>query len=462
MNELGKVLKVEWALLFLVSVVSFVIFRYHDLDSLTIWSIYLLDVIFEGRVMDVYLLSLENPLNAPHAPISYDIFAFMPWAIWNIPIWIGHRFFDVHVPTSILSILWSKLFLVANLGITAIYARKIMLLLTKDVNRSNWVAFLSMASIFSLIGVYYAGQNDITTVMFSTIAIYFLLKKQEWKFLLFAAFAVAAKPFFMFSFIGTILLYEKRLDKIAIKIAFGASVLVLSRLVFSGAPGFPDASGVRELGWLLNVGIDTHSGLASYFVLGLLVIYYFCYMKNIDVETLKGGTFIIWVNAAIYLVMFSFGIHPWYRYVYLIPFVPILLLLNMKALKINMLVYTAVSALIILLYMARDNVNFFRTFHLDGAVIVRFFGEEFWRAPRRYVGAHFMSIDLIPTWMHPPLAAITLFGLAFLVITNYPDFKARVPLEGEGGKCGRWILWCNAFLFVPFLSGLLYALFSVV
>ena len=50
-------------------------------------------------------------------------------------------------------------------------------------------------------------------------------------------------------------------------------------------------------------------------------------------------------------------------------------------------------------------------------------------------------------------------GTLLILIINYPESKFRVPFENE--KCSRWIKWCNAFLFIPFLVGLLYFYFNV-
>ena len=460
-------LKIEWLLVSLMSFVSFISFRYFDLNTLTVWSLNLLDVIFEFRLRDFYLHSSLNLHGVANPTVGGDIFVLVPWAIWNMPVWIGQRFFELDVLNSILSMLWSKGFLVFCLGLTSKYTYKIGFLLTKDKQKSNWMALLSFSFIFAYIGVHYAGQNDIVTIAFSTMAIYYLFKGNIMFFVLFSAFAIASKPFFLFPYIAIILLKEKRVLGILEKIALGLSVTLFFRLIFFNAPMFAEslAAGPTDamLEYLLGPGVPSPFGNISFFALGLLFFYYISYVKKPKNEN-EFRIFTIYVITSVYTVMLIFGQHVFYRYLFFIPFIFILIISNARTAKFSLILFAIISGLILISIISgfsiwNGNYVTLATQFMYRDVIDLIFGEELWYEARRYHSLAFFS-DMIPSWIWPALSAIISFGSTLLLVINHPNFKGEVPFDGS--PCSRWVYWLNAFLFLPFLLGIFYALFSLV
>lgn len=458
-----KVLKIEWAFLGIISVTSFFIFHYYDLDSLTIWSVYLLDAVYDKNFFEFYKYASQYGL------VGCDVFPFIPWAIWNIPIWIAQRFYHVPIRAdSIYPILWSKLFLVILLFVTARYAYKIGMLLTLDRNRSIWMGFLTLSSIYSFIGIYYTGQNCILSIMFSVIAIHALLKGKEWAFLILSACSIAAKPFFAFAFIAIILLCEKNILKVFLKLLSGASILILCKVLFWNAPMYQESmknSSIEvTLASLFETGINMQFGSASFFAIALIIICYLCYAKNTVAKSPQRNYFIIYSVTAIYSLLFLFGKATFYRPIYLIPFLPILLLSNKRTIKINLIIEPIVSFLRVVMfcsaYMYMSSSKYiFTTWNMVHTVLAQLF-PEVWRLQRPVMSFEPLINSLLPQFMYTVVNAVIIVGTLLILIINYPGIKVMVPFENE--KCARWIMWCNAFLFVPFLIGILYNYFNVI
>lgn len=461
-----KVLATEWVLLGILSFFSFVLLhRYVDFDTLTMWSVNLVEVISRGRIWEFYEYTALNLHGVPLDHVGTNIFPLIPWGIWNIPLWIAQRFFEINILISIPAMLWSKLFLVLNLMVTALFTYKIGLLLTEDKAKSTWMAFLTLSSIHVFTGVYYTGQNCITSIMFSVMAVYWLLKSNNKMFLLFSAFAIATKPFFLFPFIAVLLLYEKNLLKTFVSIFAGVSILLLLSLIFWNAPMYQESIDTatafgETVRFLFQFGIDVQYAHASFFVLGLLSIYVIMYMKNPEHEKEK-WSYAIYAIAATYILILVFTYQSFYRYIYFVPFIFILLLSNIRAAKINMLAFGLMSLIISIFNVTtRLRWGFLYVRHLNRGVIDLVFGPELWDAPRKHESVKFLTHQFVPEWSYPALSAVIVFGAALLLIVNYPGYKAAVPFESQ--TCSRWILWANAFMFAPFLLALLYALLNTI
>ena len=451
------VLKIEWIIFGLISFLALFMFRYMDLDSLTYWTIYLLDVTFAGRPRDFFLQSYTNPFGAVHYP-GGGVFPLVPWAIWNIPIWIGHRFFGLDVTTSILAFTWSNLFLVFCLAITAFYGYKIAYHMSNNKNKSMWVAFITSSSVLSFASVYYAGQNDIVAIAFSTIAIYYIFKKDNKKFLLFTALSIATTPFFAFPFLALILLYEKNIFKIAYKGLFGISIFVLSNLVFVGAPMFLEVSMAggnplnRVLFTMMYSGADFGFWHVPYFVFGFMVILFLCYAKKLEDDLEK---YTIYTISVVYLVLLSFGSeNAFYRFIYLVPFLPILVILNNRTAKINMIVVAVFSlfTMIILLYYGGDNFMQQRYMFRE---VVYLFNPNWWHGSRFTSLANLFMLDRVHWLFFSFFSSGILLATLILLIYTHPFLSEKIPVPFENEKCDRYIYWANALIIVPFLLGMI-------
>ncbi|MCL1903701.1 MAG: hypothetical protein FWF94_04720 [Oscillospiraceae bacterium] len=451
------VLRIEWLFIGIVVYISFFVFRYYDLNTLTVFSVNILDLAYEGRLRDFYAYSVFMDIEMVfNAPVGWDISAICPWAIWNIPIWIAQRFFGVDIMTSIPSMIWSKLFLFAALFVTSWYTFKIGLMITGSKSKSNWMTALTLTSAYTFFGVYYAGQNDIVAVAFAVIAVSMLFEHKTGLFLLFSACSIATKPLFFPAFVAIILLHEKRIPQAVLKIVSGFGILFLFKLLYHNAPFYKGSQGLvgKEISNLLSVGIDNSIvGFFSFFLIGILVIFYICYTKKSEEEIeLRKTT--IYMIAAVYILMFVFGTHVWYRHVFLIPFVPMVLCLNDKTIKINMILYPVINVLTILQFCRSDAVStmIFRIRVIYHELITAIFPKIVYVHDEN-IGFKTVIEQIIPEYIFPVFSSVILFGYLLLLVINYPGYPKKVPFENQ--KCERVIMWCNLFTIVPFIIGIL-------
>ncbi len=215
-------LKIEWFCAGLIAFIMLIMFCYIDLESLTIWSTNVYDSILDSSILDYFSVSALNVHGAPHGGISGILYYMIPWAIWNFPIWFAQRFLFCEIMETPLSLMWSKLFLVAALALTLKYTYKIIMKITNgDNTKAKWGVFLSFTYLFTYIGIFYAGQSDILICLLGTIAIYKLLEKKNKYFYILAGFAISIKYFFFLPYVILVLFLEKNVIKILRNIVIG-------------------------------------------------------------------------------------------------------------------------------------------------------------------------------------------------------------------------------------------------
>lgn len=172
----------KYSLSFLISSVAFflafVLFYYMDLKSLTVWTVNIWDTLAEtGNIRHFYEYSAMNLYQLDHAMVGSDIFIYLPWAIWNLPIWILQRFAGLAVIEHFWMVLYSKCFLLAVFALILYLARKIALLFTTEKEDIHRMLFLSATSFFTITSLAYIGQNDVLVIAPFLMGIYELLKE---------------------------------------------------------------------------------------------------------------------------------------------------------------------------------------------------------------------------------------------------------------------------------------------
>ena len=98
---------------FFVSGLIFISYGYIDLKSLTAWSLNLWDCLFDGKLYHYYEYCAENIYNLDSAYMGSNYLALLPWAVWNLPIWILQRFFGIAALGHAWTLLYSKIFVAA-------------------------------------------------------------------------------------------------------------------------------------------------------------------------------------------------------------------------------------------------------------------------------------------------------------------------------------------------------------
>lgn len=221
---------------------TFVLFYYMDLKSLTVWTVNVWDTLAEtGNIRNFYAYSAANLQQLDHAMVGSDLLIYLPWAVWNLPLWLLQRFAGLTVAEHIWMLLYSKCFLLGVFCLVLYLARKIAAIFTTETEDIRRMLFLSISSFFTITSLGYAGQNDVVVIAPFLAALLALLKGKRRTFLLWAAVSIALKPFFIFSFLVLILLIEKNLLKDFLYFVCGFGLLLLQKLLFVGAPMYAES-----------------------------------------------------------------------------------------------------------------------------------------------------------------------------------------------------------------------------
>ncbi|WP_342757093.1 hypothetical protein [Kineothrix sedimenti] len=429
----------------------FFIYGYIDLKSLTVWSLNLLDVIYEGRPYEYYAYCAENIYNVDSAYMGSGYLALIPWAIWNIPIWIMQRWFGVVAVGHAWALLYSKIFVVLVEGVMLYYLYKITMYFTGDIKESRMAAYLVFSSPFVLTSIFFAGQTDVVSLCLLTIAVYHLLRKKRAWFIIFAALSIAAKPYVLFAYIAIILLIEKNVWKICAYVLGGGSVTLIFNLIYLNAPMYKESMSGGPTGGqmdaLLSVSIDGGIGQKiPLFVVAIVLFYFYMYMKRYDEEK---SIWIVYAASVSFLLFLMLTMPKTYRMIYIAPFIFILFLYNKEKLQLNLLIEVIASACAIIVFFVR-NERFFSSWYIFQFVRDRMtdFGNAALSNVRNGLGQ--------PTFQPYVygISAVYIAAFILLILINHPGFKAPHSEELKLGT--KFILWVRALILVPLIVLSLY------
>ena len=135
----------------------------------------------------------------------------VPWAIWNLPIWIYNKITGTIKVTGFLSLMWSKLFLMVLTFVTIWYICRIVEEITADRSNNKLICLLILASPEMLISTCYAGQDEIMYIALFCMSLFYFLK-EKWKlFYLCSVLAISFNPMMLIPFLVLLLMKEKEI-----------------------------------------------------------------------------------------------------------------------------------------------------------------------------------------------------------------------------------------------------------
>ncbi len=339
--QANKIEKLEYKVAFYIFTITFFIISaitsYSDLQSLTIWTVNFWDTLYTtGDWLNFYAYSAENIYSIPHTYVGSDILIYLPWAIWNIPLWGLQRFFGLTILEHQIMMFYSKLYLILLTFGCACIIRKIGSKYCENEHVCNCV-FLFMTGFFTLTSVGFIGQNDIQVIFVLLLAVEAYIKGNLKKFLLYSALSVAFKPYFIFAYIVLVLLREKRVHCIALYGLSVMSIYILQKIPFWNAPMYRESMEqgptMEVLGLMMQNVISLTPHMVSVFVLGLLVIYVLAYFDDWDTNDYVKPIYYV---ALTYICFFLFVKSEIYRPLYLFVFLYLVIMIKPNFFRIGL------------------------------------------------------------------------------------------------------------------------------
>ena len=163
-KKMSKSDRLLWGALFCLMIVCITNYCYVDLQMIVRHSLNLWDSLFSGDILHFYQSSSNRAIGAMNpqtGEVPYDIWLYIPIAIWNLPTYIWEKMTGLTFETNYLALVWARLaavlpligsnLVIWNMGTNA--GKK-----EEDVLQA---CFIFSSSLFLLNGLFCLGQIDI-------------------------------------------------------------------------------------------------------------------------------------------------------------------------------------------------------------------------------------------------------------------------------------------------------------
>lgn len=278
-----------WGSLLSTILFCYLVFFYSDINATLENSLLFWKAAYLGKLTHFYEFGLEHISSSQWAP-NYSILIYIIFAIYNLPVAIGKYIFHVDVMENAIALLWCKSILIIFAFGAAIVLEKIV----QYVNTKQRIlylpglaAFLFLSSLNMVGPVFVITQYDIIAIFFILCGLYSYLKGNEKYFLCFFWLAVPLKSFALLYFVPLLLLREKKIISILLKMFLVYSFSVIEKIIFIQDTAYPFTVGKLN-GWGLQRLLESNAELGEYnvsfFLTAFCGICFYCYLRNADTE----------------------------------------------------------------------------------------------------------------------------------------------------------------------------------
>lgn len=339
MGQLIKMIKKnERKILFIFNMIGilfiFCTMLYQDNLANSNFGYQIIDSVFTGTFKELYNASSW----------SYGISIYAIYAVWSIPIWILFHITGIPVDMNYIPVLlWYKLLLC----IFAVWSIHIIAKIAIELQEEKKdIVMQYIASYFFIFPVLAIAQCDIIGLCFALLGVYYYVKNENKKFVIFFAIAITMKYFAVIIFIPLVLFRFRKLRKCFCILVIGIALMLISSIIIHSsdrgqAAWQEDSYYVNEhIRNLSMTVIETDGsgtiGLFGLFYSLLCVVAYI--LPNQEIE--KNKDLAIWLVLAGYMCFFMFYPANEYWYVLLAPFLILISYLKPKYIKINLILIT--------------------------------------------------------------------------------------------------------------------------
>ncbi len=414
--------KLDWIILAIFCTILFSSHIYWDLIITTKHGVNFWYALEQGKLLNFYSFNIDaapsNPL-FPAASAAYDFIIYVVFAIWNFPLWVLERFFDVNIFTSIPCLLWAKAILLPFLTATASVLYKTCTELKISTNHAKWAIYIFISSGFVFSSLFLIGQYDIISIFISMLGLLMYIKGNNKRFVLLFAIAISFKLFALLIFIPLVLLKEKRIIRIMVYGLTAISLTVIQKAVFlldQAMGSAQEFSSQLIASKLFNNQLEIGLEVIYIYVFAFVGLCIFCYAKNLEDQD-EANKFSIYIPFASMALLFIFT--PAYPYwiILMTPYFPILLFLNTRHFKLNLLLDTILSASMIIAY----SVIYFWCYGIktiEPMLMPRIFGAV--STLEKPLSANDLYLKILPS--SGPSILITIFTVCLIavLVINFP------------------------------------------
>lgn len=328
----------EWCLLFLLFLISFLVFFYTDYSDTLDNSVMLVKAIWHGQFENYYEYAARNAHPATVYSANYNVFLYGIFALWNFPVILLHRLNGLNYMDSVWALLWCKLLIVLALIFTTVLLRKLVQLCSSDPQNQHMASLLFLGCACTWIPTMVAGQYDILSLLAILLGLYFYIQKNDLWFYVFFAIAFPLKTFAIFVYIPLILLREKRIWGIILKLFPLFSISLAVSLPFRGNSWYElciQTQSRDALNLLLDASVTIGGMQFNIFAAAYITLCVFCYISDWSEET--NSYLPIWCSFAALASILLFTNFRSYWIILIIPFAVLTVFFHSKLTRTNML-----------------------------------------------------------------------------------------------------------------------------
>lgn len=348
----------ETTLTVLIALFAFAVFYYTDFSDTLDNAMLLGDSIADGHFTDYYAYAAEHASLQTVYTANYDVFLYAVFLIWNLPTFILHRISGIDYMNSFGALLWCKALIFSAIAVSAVFLGKTVALWVKNARARFTLIILFGASSCVVFPALVTCQYDILSVACILAGLYFYLRRRDVAFFILFAIAVPLKMFALFVYIPLILLREKRVWAIVIKLIPAFAVNFLLSLPFRGDSWYELCIGSQNrdaveliLGSSVKIGKITVCPFIAVF-LAICVVCYAAKRERWDSDDGYSRYYVPVYAAAISLASFVFLVSI--RSYWCIIAVPLLLAVaffDPARLRVNVLLCTVGGACLTVYFM---------------------------------------------------------------------------------------------------------------
>ncbi len=247
----------QLVLYILAMIPCFLCYYFQDMGFTTRHGINVWEALFSGKILNYYSLNMIS--NETVCPAHYPFPIYIVFAIWDLPLYIYEHVTKTIFLDSTLCILYSKLILFVFFIIAVKAFRRICEFFSFDEKKTNCCLFFWVTSSLFIEPFFVVAQYDIFSIAFTLWGIYYYLKNDNKKFLLFFAIAISFKYFALFALIPLLLYRDKNILKIIAYSFIAVIPTLFFRILF-----FKDMAGISQ-------AMNLSMGLISYIRSGIQI-----------------------------------------------------------------------------------------------------------------------------------------------------------------------------------------------
>ena len=230
--------KFEWALYIATTLLMLLLLVSHNYNDILVTvrhGIHFWDILLDGDILNFYNLNRVASGNIYYPDVqgcAYNILIYMVFAIWNLPLYLLERFWQVDVMNNIACLTYSKLMLVVAVMVTVWILNKILATLGVPDRARKLLLYVYASSSLLLSVICITSQYDILSIIFQLLGIHAYIEKKYNRFIFWFGVAFCFKFFSVFIFLPLLLIHRKRVLPILKSSAMMAVPWLVTRLPF--------------------------------------------------------------------------------------------------------------------------------------------------------------------------------------------------------------------------------------